>query len=215
MEKEEKFGFYELFYIFLFGCIFGYIIEVIWSYYRFRVFINHTSLVIGPFNMVYGFTAAVLSLVLYRFKNSNVFKLFLISFVTGSALEYMISYCMEKLVGFVAWDYSRYWLNINGRICLRYSIFWGILGVVWIKLVQPKVLDIIKKIPRIPGDKILRFLLVFMTLDWALTFIAVYRAQEFEQNIEPRNKFEEVLDNTFNRDYLNNMYNNRWDKRSK
>ena len=215
MEKEERLGFYELFYIFLFGCLFGYVVEVIWSYYRFRVFINHTSLVIGPFNMVYGFTAAVLSLVLTRFKKSNVFKLFIISFITGTVLEYIISFCMEMVCGFVAWDYSRYILNINGRVCLKYSIFWGILGVVWIKLIESKVLELIKKIPRIQGGRLLKFLLVFMAFDWALTFIAVDRAKDFEQGIEPRNRFEEVLDNTFNKDYLNNMYNNRWDKRSK
>ena len=215
MKKKEKLGFYELFYIFLFGCLIGYVVEVLWSYYRFRRFVNHTSLVIGPFNMVYGFTAAVLSLVLFRFKKSNIGVLFILSFITGSVLEYGISFCMEKLVGFVAWDYSRYILNINGRICLKYSIFWGLLGALWIKLIEPKVLVIIKKIPRVEGLIVLRILIVFMAFDWALTFMAIYRAQECEKGIAPKNKFEEVLDNTFNKDYLNNMYNNRWDKRRK
>ena len=208
--KEDKIGFYELFYIFLFGCVFGYIVEVLWSYYRFKIFINHTALVIGPFNLVYGCTAAVLTLVLYKYRKSNIYKLFFLALLTGSVLEYFISFSMEKLVGFVAWDYSRYLFNINGRICLKYSIFWGILGVAWIKLFQPKVLSVIKKIPKAEGNILLKIFIVFMTLDWALTFIAVYRAQDKEKGIEPRNKFEEVLDNTFNKDYLSNMYNNRW-----
>ncbi len=211
--KKEELSFFNLFYIFILGSIFGYFIEVLWSYYRFRIFINHTAVVIGPFNLVYGLTAVALSLVLYKYKKDNIIKIFLLSFITGSVLEYMVSFGMEKLIGFTAWNYSRYFLNINGRICLKYSIFWGLLGIVWIKSIFPYFIKIINIIPKKKGKILIKVLSIFLILDMALTFIAVYRAKEAERGIKPSNKFEEILDDTFNKDYLNNMYNNRWNKK--
>ena len=79
--KEKDIAFYELFYIFLFGCVFGYIIEVLWSFYRHHIFINHTALIIGPFNVVYGVAAVVFSFILYKYRNEKTIKLFLLSFV--------------------------------------------------------------------------------------------------------------------------------------
>ena len=67
--EEKKMSFYELFYIFIFGCVFGYVVEVLWSFYRHHIFINHTALVIGPFDIVYGISAMVLSLTLYKYRN--------------------------------------------------------------------------------------------------------------------------------------------------
>ena len=43
-----------------------------------------------------------------------------------------------------------------------------------------------------------------------LTISAVVRAREKENGLEPRNAYERLLDKTFNKDYLYNMYNNNW-----
>ncbi len=205
--------FYELFYIFLFGCIFGYVVEVLWSYYRFQIFINHTALVIGPFNLVYGLTAMMFSFVLYKYKRDSILELFIMSFLLGTLIEYTISLGMEKLFGFVAWNYKRYLFNINGRVCLRYSIFWGLLGVVWVKLILFRLLNVIDKIPRKSAKIFMYIMIVFLIFDEALTVQAIERAKEKDRGIEASNKYEEFLDNTFNRDYLNNMFNRRWNKK--
>ena len=211
MKNTPKF--YELFYIFLFGSIFGYIIEVLWSYYRFRIFINHSALVIGPFNIVYGITATIFSYILYRFRRDNIFKIFIISFIVGTIAEYLLSLSMELLLGFTAWNYKRYFLNINGRVCLKYSIFWGILGVIWIKLLFNKILIIINKIPKRIGKYLMYILIIFLIFDSFLTLSAVNRAKNKEQGIEAKNSYERFLDNHYNKDYLNNMYNRRWNKK--
>ena len=52
---------------------------------------------------------------------------------------------MEHVLGFIPWNYSKKFMNVNGRICLIYSIFWGILGIVWIKLIYPKIISMIEK----------------------------------------------------------------------
>jgi hypothetical protein len=56
-------------------------------------------------------------------------------------------------------------------------------------------------------------MIVFLIFDEALTVQAIERAKEKDRGIEASNKYEEFLDNTFNRDYLNNMFNRRWNKK--
>lgn len=211
--KKDSLTIYDVFYIFIFGCIFGWLVEGIWSYFKRHMFINHSALVIGPFNIVYGIGAVVLSIMLYKIKDSNIFKIFITSFITGSILEYILSFLMEYMLGFVAWNYSKKFLNINGRICLVYSIFWGILGIFWIKLIYPRIKKIIENTNHQIGTKIMKILTVFLIFDAILTLAAVKRGREFEQDIPPSNAFEEKLDKYFGVEYLNNMYNLRWNKK--
>ncbi len=210
---KEKISFHDLFYTFLIGCIFGWIIEGIWTFIKKGTIINHTALVIGPFNLIYGLGSIVLTLVLYRLKNKNNFEIFCISFATGSILEYFLSYLMEVTFGFVAWNYKRKPFNINGRICLLYSIFWGVLGIVWIKLIYPKVKKLISKFKKKESTIFMKLMIVFLIFDSILTLCAINRGKEYEQNIPPSNKFEEILDEYFGVDYLNNMFNNRWNRK--
>ena len=211
--KKDELKFYDLFYLFIFGCVFGWVVEVIWSFFKRHMFINHSALVIGPFNTIYGLGTLLLTILLYRIKKSDYIKIFTASFIAGTIIEYITSFGMEHLLGFIPWNYSKKFLNINGRVCLIYSIFWGILGIVWIKLIYPGVKKMIDKTNHNIGRKMIYVLSVFLILDFALTMCAVHRAKEFEKGIEPQNKFEEFLDRNFDVDYLNNMYNNRWNRK--
>ena len=211
--ETKKMDFYELFYIFIFGCLFGYVVEVIWSFYKLHMFINHTALIIGPFNIVYGISAMVFSVFLNKYRNCNVMKLFLLSFIVGTILEYILSYSMEQIAGFVAWNYSNYMFNINGRVCLRYSMFWGLLGLLWIKYFCPFLQKIIEGFNRKIATIFMYLLIVFLIVDAFFTFQAVNRAKEYERGIPPRNEYEQYLDDHYGVDYLNNMYNNRWGKK--
>lgn len=211
--NQEKIKGYELFYIFLFGCLIGWIVEGIWTLLKKGQLINHSALVIGPFNIVYGIGAVVLTLVLYRLQTSHNFEIFSVSFFTGSVLEYILSYLMELIFGFVAWNYHSKPFNLNGRICLTYSIFWGFLGLVWIKLIYPKLKKFIAKQNPQEIIKLMKILLIFLACDAMLTLMAIDRGKKYEQNIPPANKIEELIDKYFSVDYLNNMFNNRWNKK--
>ena len=212
MEKE-KISFYDIFYIFLFGCFFGWIVEGIWTLLKKGVLINHSALIIGPFNIIYGIGAVVLTLCLYKVKEKNIISIFGISFTVETVLEYIMSFLMEKIVGFVAWNYKNKLFNINGRVCLLYSIFWGILGIIWIKIIYPFIKKIINKFSKIEAIKIMKITIVFLVCDILLTLGAIDRAKEAEKNIPPSNKLEEIYDKYFGVEYLNNMFNNRWNKK--
>ena len=201
---------YKLLYIFIIASVCGYFIELIWTLVTKGIFINHSAVVIGPFNFAYGICSVALTLLLYRFKDESYLKIFLLSFIGGSILEYIMSWGMELVLGFTAWDYSNRFLNINGRICLLFSIFWGVLGVLWIKFIYPEIDKLLKKINPKIYDAVAICLTIFLIFDIALTASSVSRAHEADKGIAPSNGYERFLDNTFNSKYLKNMFNNKW-----
>lgn len=207
---KEKLNFYNLFYIFIFCSLFGYVIEFFWTFLKKGVLINHSAVAIGTFNFVYGISAVVFTILLYKYNNEKNWKIFLFSFVLGTILEYLMSYFMELFIGFSAWDYSKKFMNINGRVALLYSILWGFLGVFWIKYLYPLIMKLIDKINKKVGKILIPFIIVFLILDMIFTYSAILRARKWEQGIPPQNSYEKFLDHTFNRDFLKNMFNNQW-----
>lgn len=201
---------YNLFYVFIMTSILGYVVELIWTFVTKGVFINHSAVVIGPFNFAYGICGVALTLLLYKFKDESYLKIFLLSFIGGSILEYIMSFGMEVVVGFTAWDYSNSFLNLNGRICLLFSVFWGILGILWIKILYPKIDKILSKINEKAYEIIAICLMVFILFDIVFTVSCVNRAHMADKGIPPNNGYEEFLDSTFNSKYLKNMFNNNW-----
>lgn len=207
----KELNFYNMFYIFIISSICGWILENSFVFLLSGRLSNPSAVVIGPFDMAYGIGACFITALLIKFKNSSYLKLFLVGFIGGSILEYIMSLGMELVLGFTAWDYSNMFLNINGRICLIFSIFWGILGIVWIKVCYPFMMKIINKI-NINFKKIFAWcLLVFLIFDVLITISAVVRARNFEKGIPAQNSYEKFLDNTFNVEYLKNMYSNNWE----
>ncbi len=210
---KEKISFHDMFYTFLFGCFMGWIVEGIWTLLKKGLFLNHSALVIGPFNIIYGIGAVVLTLVLFRVKQKRNFEIFVLSFFTGTILEYIVSFIMEHTLGFVAWNYSMKPFNINGRVCLPYSLFWGFLGILWIKIIYPKVKKLIDRLDKKESIKFMKITLIFLAFDTLLTFGAIARGKAYEEGLPPNNKVEEVLDKYFGVEYLNNMFNNRWNRK--
>lgn len=207
----KKINFYNLYYIFIIASVLGWGIEGLWTLLKKGVLINHTALVLGPFNIIYGFSAVLLSILLLKYKDSSNLKIFILGYIGGTIIEYVMSFGMETILGFTAWDYSQKFLNINGRVALMYSIFWGILSILWIKWCYPIVIKLIEKMNKRIGRIIIVCLSVFLLFDACLTFSAINRARALDKGIAPSNSYEKFLDNTFNRNYLKNMFNNNWE----
>ena len=80
-------NFYKLFIIFFSGSFVGVLIELLWCYLRNGYFESRSGLVYGPFNLVYGIGALVLTMALYRYRNRSWTFSFIGGFVTGSVIE--------------------------------------------------------------------------------------------------------------------------------
>lgn len=154
-------NFYKILWIFYIGSFAGVILEMLWCYLQKGHIESRQGLIYGPFNILYGLGAVALSYFLYRFRNHSDWVSFLGGFVVGSVLEYICSWGQEFTLGVRAWDYSHLPFNINGRICLYYSLMWGALGVLWIKRLYPLLSVFILKIPNRLGKVLTWLLLAF------------------------------------------------------
>ena len=173
-----KFNFRQYVWIFAIGCYVGYAIETLWCLIKNGYIESRSSLVLGHLSVAYGMGAMLLTLILIRFQNASWWKIFLISFLSGTVTEYICSLGQEICFGSVAWDYSHLPLNINGRVCLLYSVFWGVIGLGWVKLIMPLLNKIFEKV-HIPFEKVLvGAFLAFFVFDAALSAGAAVRMDQ-------------------------------------
>lgn len=100
----------------------------------------------GPLCPIYGFGALIMLLFLSKFAH-NVLLLFVASFLILSIWEYAVGTYLEMVYQTKYWDYSKKKWNIQGKVCLQNSIYWGILGVVFIKWIHPAVSMGVEQIP--------------------------------------------------------------------
>lgn len=138
---------YKLLLICFVGSFAGVVIEMLWCLITNGYIESRSGLVYGPFNLLYGVGAVALTVCLYTFRNRGAWISFLGGMIVGSVVEYICSWGQELIFGSRSWDYSHMPFNINGRICLLYSVFWGFLGVLWIKNIYPRMAKWILKIP--------------------------------------------------------------------
>lgn len=98
-----------------------------------------------PFLPIYAFGALLITLSLQSF--SNPIFVYIFGVLVTSVLEYFTSFVMERLFHTRWWDYSSYKFNINGRICLKNSLLFGILSLFVIYGLNPPFTAAINTIP--------------------------------------------------------------------
>lgn len=115
----------------------GWLLESISKTIEERQIVN-SGFLNGPICPIYGLGAIIMSFTLTGLRY-NPLLLFVVSFVVLSAWEYIVGVFLEKVFKTKYWDYSHLKFNFQGRICLKNSIYWGILGVVFIRFIHPFV----------------------------------------------------------------------------
>lgn len=131
------------FMLFMLYSVCGWIIEMVWcAIIQKRV--TDRGFLIGPYCPIYG-VCAVFVITLLKKYNTDFFAVFMLSLLICSVVEYITSYIMEKLFKARWWDYSNQKLNINGRVCLRNALLFGLLGMVLVCIVNPYTENIFNK----------------------------------------------------------------------
>ena len=179
-QKKNKtiFGFsiWRLIAYFIIYSVLGFVIETAFGAVTKGVLESRKSFLYGPFCAIYGLGAVVMILCLQPFKKNNN-TLFWGGFVVGSIIEYLVSLIGELIFHVIWWDYSDMPLNINGRVCVYFSIFWGLLGIYLVSYINPKIDKLINFIKRKISDKALKIIemitAVFLIVDCLLTAYAL------------------------------------------
>ena len=202
-ESKKELIIKNFWYIVIFSII-GLIVETLYCFFTTGVLESRKGLLWGPFCPVYGVGGVVIISLLNRYKDNNL-KLLIYGFVLGSIIEYIISYILEAIYGIRFWEYSYISSNLNGRICITYSIFWGVLTLGIIKIAKPSIDWIINKIPY---KKIITIaLFIFLIIDVIFTIWGIHT---YEQRAI--NKFSNTSNNIINKIENNYFTNERMRK---
>ena len=202
-------GFYKLAWLFLAASVLGDLIETVFCRLTMGVWMSRSSLVWGPFSIVWGFGAVLLTTLLYRYRDRRDGYLFLTGTLAGGAYEYICSVVTELAFGTVFWDYSHLPFNLGGRINLLYCFFWGFAAVAWLKGCYPVLSRWIEKIPRRPGKILTWVLLAFMVVNMAVSSLALARYTERQTVDQPSvSALGELLDRRFPDERMERIYPN-------
>ena len=131
-----------LFFIF---CMFGWFWEVALHLLQAGEFVNR-GVLHGPWLPIYGNGAILILLLLYRLRKKPFAEFTAIIIVCG-VIEYMTSLILEFLHGGAKWwDYTGYYLNLNGRICAEGLLVFGVGGMAFIYVLAPMLDNLIEQI---------------------------------------------------------------------
>ena len=158
---------YQTLFIFFTYAILGWCLEVAFHALVTGKFINRGFLN-GPWCPVYGFGASAVLACLLPLRGS-VPLLFLGSLLVTSALEWLTGFVLEQLFHQRWWDYSDEPFNLNGYICLRFSLAWGLACLLVVDFIHPTVLWLIARLPHALGLVLLGVLLAAILLDLTAT----------------------------------------------
>lgn len=204
MENKEKVTIHQLFWYFLIFSVLGLIIETVYCYITSGTFESRKGLIWGPFCPVYGVCGAFLIFVLYKLNYKSILGLFAAGFVFGSIAEYLLSYGLEAVYGMRFWNYEYLSFNLNGRISLIFSIYWGILSVLLVKFVKPLIDKMINKIKPHTRNIIELGIFIFLCIDCIVT---IWGIQTY-QNRVLYNKTYKAVSNNFILQIRENIENN-------
>lgn len=200
--------FYELFWIFFIGCFLGVVIESGWCILTRGYYESRSGLIYGPFNLIYGFGALLMTMGLAPMQHKPDQTIFFWGFMIGTVFEYICSYVQQQWFGTVSWDYSNFPFNLNGRVNLFYSCLWGLLALAWIKWIYPWLLIEINKIPKRIGRSLTWLLLLFIIFDSTISVLALERQAERRHSIPATTQLDVLLDYHYPDERLMNIYPN-------
>lgn len=130
-----------IFYFFFYSFI-GWFFESCYCSIRPKKWVNRGFLR-GPICPIYGTGGLVMMVCLLPLRHitENLYLNELLIFIAGAILcdivEFMTSYIMEKLFNARWWDYSNKKFNIQGRICLTHTFYWGTCSCLFVFILEP------------------------------------------------------------------------------
>lgn len=199
---------YKIILLFFIGAFLGDITETIFCRITAGYWMSRSSVVWGPFSIVWGLAIAAVTQLLYRYKDRPASWLFVAGTLLGGAYEYLCSVFTEVVFGTVFWDYSAIPFNLGGRINLLYCFFWGIAAVTWIRYGYPLVAKGMKAVKRRIRPWMTALLAVFMAVNLVTSALALARYDARTSGAAPANAVDVLLDEHFDNARMERIYPN-------
>lgn len=165
--------FIQILWIFPVYSFLGWCLEVVYNSVNTGEFVNRGFLN-GAACPIYGLGASFMILSLTPAQD-NLFVLYFGSVAIGSLLELIGGFLLKKLFRMSWWDYSNQPLNVGGYICLKFSLAWGVVGVILMRVIHPLILNVADLIPPVPLTIMLTVFYISFAVDVVVTVLAVLK----------------------------------------
>ena len=168
---------YQICWSFLCYSFLGVLIEWIFCLAVEGVLEARVGLLYVPLRPMYGVGGVACSLVLERFLDQPIWVC-VYGMLICTVVEYLASVGMEKAFRSFSWDYSDKPLNLRGRICLQYSLCWGLLALLAVYVVEPLLNRFLERAGHRTGEMILTGLMVVTLVSAVVTLTAWARTRK-------------------------------------
>ena len=116
----------------------GWIIETVYRSWEEKRFVN-AGFLSGPFVPIYGFAAVIITVISEEVKGLNPFIAWAVILISPTIVEYIGGVIMENVFKLKLWNYQNERFNVQGRICLKFSIYWAILAALLVLVINPLI----------------------------------------------------------------------------
>lgn len=190
-------SYYKLFWVFFIASFIGAVVEAAFMLVTRGQIQNRSGVLYGYFSLVWGMGGVLFTICFHRLEKKRDLWIFLAGTVLGGGYEYICSWLQEVLFGAMFWDYSHIPFNINGRVNLLYSMFWGVAAVLWVNDIYPRMCRWIGKIPNRVGKPLTWAVTAFMVFNILISAMALGRWDQRQMGTPPQNAVEVFLDQHF------------------
>lgn len=152
------------FWYFIFYSFLGYLLEKLFARMTRSPRQVRKCFLLLPLCPVYGLALCALLLTGAE-RIESLAALLLRGAAVTTAVEYAVHWGYETLLGVQFWDYTAAKWNVNGRVCLAFSLAWGVLSAAAVRFVQPMLHEVAAVLP----DAWAGAALLLLAFDAALT----------------------------------------------
>ena len=174
---------YYLFQCFFIYAFLGWCTEVAFAAFKERRFVNRGFLN-GPICPVYGFGVVAVIHFLTPLR-SNLLLLYLGSAILVTAIEWLTGFILEKVFHNKWWDYSNMPLNLNGYVCLLFSLIWGVFCVFIVDVFHPLIDTLLSHIPFLVGIILVCILVIAGLADLYVTASGILKLNKRLEKCRP------------------------------
>ncbi len=156
----------------------GWCSETLYALYETKNFINRGFLY-GPFCPLYGIGVTAMLFLLNPLKH-NAILFFLGAVILTSTIEYFTGYLLEIIFNRNWWDYSSDFLNIHGRVCIPFSLIWGLASIFLIRYLHPLIANAVYNISYQYKVIILILFFSYFLVDLILTLMSLGKLKSLQ-----------------------------------
>ena len=145
LNYTRRYSIWSLLALFFIASIIGWSFEVIMHIIEHGEFVKRGVLQ-GPWLPIYGYGCLLILTILHKFRKKPLQEFILIIVLCG-LVEYFTAVYLEYVFdGTKWWDYSGYFLNIQGRVCAEGLLVFGIGGIILVYILAPLIDNVLQKI---------------------------------------------------------------------